>query len=75
MVDPVVRTTSAFGRAGRPGLTKGYSVSTPNVASLTGDQEILERIRDLELQILNQQVIPPTENNAKNLTKLKLSEF
>ena len=55
MVDPNVRKTSALSHAGRPGLTKGYSVSTPNVASLDADDAILEKIRDLELQISNQQ--------------------
>ena len=56
MLDPTARTTSAFSRAGRPGLTKGYSISTPNVATLDGDNAILERIREMELQISNQQV-------------------
>ena len=56
MVDPNIRKTSAFSHSGRPGLTKGYSVSTPNVASLDDDNAILEKIRDLELQISNQQV-------------------
>ena len=55
MVDPNVRKTSAFGHVGRPGLTKGYSVSTPNVASLDDENAILERIRVLELHISNQQ--------------------
>ena len=56
LVDPMSRMPSAFSRAGRPGLTKGYSVSSPNVAAVGGDQDILERIRDLELQIVDQQV-------------------
>jgi hypothetical protein len=55
MLDPNVRKTSAFGHVGRPGLTKGYTISTPNVATLDADNAILERIRDLELQISNQQ--------------------
>ena len=55
MLDPAARTSSAFSRAGRPGLTKGYSISTPNVATLDGDNAILERIREMELQISNQQ--------------------
>ena len=64
MLDPTARTTSAFSRAGRPGLTKGYSISTPNVATLDGDNAILERIREMELKISNQQA-------SNNLSKIK----
>ena len=57
MLDPIARSTSAMSRAGRPGLTKAFSMSTPNVAGmLDTENSILERIRDLELQISSQQV-------------------
>ena len=57
MLDPVGRSTSALSRNGRPGLTKSFSLSTPNIAGmLDGQDAILDRIRDLELQISNQQV-------------------
>ena len=57
MLDPVTRSSSAFSRAGRPGLTKAFSVSTPNVAgTLDSEDAIMDRIRELELQIANQQV-------------------
>ena len=57
MLDPVARSTSALSRAGRPGLTKSFSLSTPNVAGLMDTETaILDRIRDLEQQIACQQV-------------------
>ena len=68
MVDPNVRKTSAFSHAGRPGLTKEYSVSTPNVASLDEDNSILEKIRDLELQISNQQA-------RQSSSKVKVAKY
>ena len=52
-LDPVTRAASALGR-GRPGLTKAWSVSSPNMTNM--DMDILERIRDLEGQIAAQQV-------------------
>ena len=54
-MDPTIRKASVFGNARCQGLTKGYSVSTPNVASLDEDNAILEKFRDLKLQISNQQ--------------------
>ena len=56
-LDPAgLRSASALGR-GRPGLSRGLSM--PNIAGqVDSEAEILERIRDLELQIANQQVNP-----------------
>ena len=57
MLEPATRSTSAMSRAGRPGLVKSFSLSTPNVAgALDAETAILDRIRDLELQISSQQV-------------------
>ena len=54
-LDPVTRAASALGR-GRPGLTKAWSVSSPNMTNMDMEVDILERIRDLEGQIAAQQV-------------------
>ena len=54
-LDPVTRAASAMGR-GRPGLTKAWSVSSPNMTNMDMEVDILERIRDLEGQIAAQQV-------------------
>ena len=63
-LDPVAsRATSAMGRGIRPGLSKAWSVSSPNMAAigalagLDTEVDILERIRDLEEQITAQQVV------------------
>ena len=56
-LDPVTRAASALGR-GRPGLTKAWSVSSPNMTNMDMEVDILERIRDLEGQIAAQQVSP-----------------
>ena len=53
-MDTNIRKTSVFGNARCQGLTKGYSVSTPNVASLDVANAVLDRIGDLESQISNQ---------------------
>ena len=58
-LDPVTRATSALGRGQRPGLSKAWSVSSPNMAAMgmmDHEVDILERIRDLEEQIAAQQV-------------------
>merc|ERR1719483_2069887 len=63
------RSTSALSRAGRPGLMKSFSVSTPNVAGmLDSENAILERIRDLELQISHQQ-------DTISLQQTQISDF
>ena len=56
-LDPVTRAASAMGRGARPGLSKSWSVSSPNIVDNT-ETDILERIRDLEAQIAAQQVQP-----------------
>ena len=75
MLDPVARSTSALSRNGRPGLMKSFSLSTPNVAGmLDAENAILDRIRDLELQIHGQQVqhwsdklpVPPFQFSGYN---------
>lgn len=73
-VDPVTRAASAMGRGQRPGLSKAWSVSSPNMVALAGlggqdnDLDILERIRDLEEQIAAQQVksVPEWERFFQN---------
>ena len=57
-LDPVTRAASAMGRGARPGLSKSWSVSSPNMPGIMDNTEtdILERIRDLEAQIAAQQV-------------------
>jgi len=55
-LDPNSRMPSrsaASSRNGRPGLVK--SISSPNVQALGEDSQILDRIRELELQIASQQ--------------------
>ena len=58
-IDPVTRAASAMGRGPRPGLSKAWSVSSPNMPGMMMENEIdiLERIRDLEGQIAAQQVL------------------
>ena len=56
-IDPVTRAASALGRGPRPGLSKAWSVSSPNMPGMIDNElDILERIRDLEGQIAAQQV-------------------
>ena len=77
-LDPVTRAASAMGRGARPGLSKSWSVSSPNMPGIMDNTEtdILERIRDLEAQIAAQQVQPSSRMlrlPSKNLFQQKFS--